>query len=250
MGLARKMKRAAVNEAAKKICRENGPAIKKSFQGEAIAKRNMHRIVDFCRGFYIPLFAWTLHKHFGFGCKRLIRMGQEFNRHLELVQETQKADEFTQKGNKLPKVGGLLPHHFLSIEDMHSDMKAELGYSYPHTKMQPLPKNGEVEDYARVFALNMSWSTLDGLKVVWLHTMWVTFGFGKKRLAECDERFRECLEDMSYNKLMKILAEMEEKISTRTEGLCFDNNRKILKRLGVDSTGDMGLLTGKERRTA
>lgn len=250
MGLARKMKRAAVNETAKKICKESGPAIRKSFQGEAIAKKNMHRIVDFCRGFYIPLFAWTLHKHFGFGCKRLIRMGEEFNRHLELVRETQKADEFTQKGNKLPKAGGPFPHHYLSIADMHHDMKVELGYNYPHTKMRALPKEGEVQDYARVFALNMSRSTLDGLKVVWLHTMWVTFGFGKKRLADCNERFKECIKDMSYNRLMEILAEMEEKVSTRTEGLCFDNNRKILKRLGVDSAGELGLVTGTERRTA
>lgn len=249
MGTARKMKRTAAKETAKKICKEN-KSIKKSSRGLTIANDNMHRIVDFCRGFYIPLFAWTLHKYFGFGCKRLIRMGEEFNRHLKLAAETKRADDFIRKGNKLPEAGGSLPHHYLSIEDMHSDMEIELGYSYPNSKKRPLPKDGEVQDYARVFALNISRSTLDGLKVVWLHTMWVTFGFGKKRLSECDERFKECIKDISYTRLMEILTEMEEKVSTRTECLCFDSNRKILKRLGVDSTGELGLITGKERRMA
>ncbi len=250
MGLARKMKRAAVNETARKIIKESGATIRKVSKGEAIAKKNLHRIVDFCRGFYIPLFAWTLHKEFGFGCKRLIRMGEEFNRHLELVMETKKADEFVKSGKKLPEVGGPFPHHYISVEDMHSDIQIETGYSYPHIKLRALPEEGEVQDYARVFALNMSRSVLDSLKIVWLHTMWVTFGFGKKRLADCNMHFTNCIKDISYDRLMEILAEMETKITTKTEGLCFDNNRKILKKLGVDSTGELGLATGKERRTA
>lgn len=250
MGLARKMKRAATNERIKKVAEKSGKTIRKASQGEAVAKKNMHRIVDFCRGFYIPLFAWTLHKEFGFGYKRLVRMGEEFNRHLELIMETEKADKFVKSGNKLPLVGGPFPHHYLSIEDMREDMEIELGYKYPLSRMRALPEEGEVRDYARVCALNMSRSVLDGLKIVWLHTMWVTFGFGKKRLADCNAHFKNCIKDMSYARLMEILAEMEKKCGTRAEGLCFDNNRKILKRLGVDNTGELGLITGNERRTA
>ena len=216
--------------------------MRKSSQGEKIADRNITQITDFCRAYYIPLFAYVLYKDFGYRYVRLVRFGEQFNKIIALVAETNEADQLRARGVELPAAGGSYPHHYLSLSDIQSDLKVECGYLYRWQGVCEKPTGGSVNDYARYHARNHSARIMDNLKMMWLFTMWTTFAFGKKRLLLCEEYFRERIKGLPFSTFMNMLEEMELKCCTKTAGLSFDTNRRIFKRLGVDKEGATKLI--------
>ena len=106
----------------KKAMREMKEELRKSGAGAAIANKNLTRIVDFCRAYYVPLFAWVLYKDFGYRYVRLVRFAQQFNKIIGLVAETNESDKLRLQGVVLPESGGKYPHHYLSHIVMRSLM--------------------------------------------------------------------------------------------------------------------------------
>jgi hypothetical protein len=234
----------------KKAMREMKEELRKSGAGAAIADNNLTRIVDFCRAYYVPLFAWVLYKDFGYRYVRLVRFGQQFNKIIGLVAETNEADKLRLQGVVLPESGGKYPHHYLSLHDIKSDLQVECGYSYLWQKKNIAPTKASIEEYARHHARNHAMRTMDNMRLIWLHTMWTTFGFGKKRLKLCEEYFREHITNLPFSTFKNMLEEMEKVCQTKTDAVSFATNRRIFKKLGVDKEGAAALLQGRMRKVS
>ena len=137
----------------------------------------------------------------------------------------------------LPESGGKYPHHYLSLHDIKSDLQVECGYSYLWQKKNEAPAKASIDEYARHHARNHAMRTMDNMRLIWLHTMWTTFGFGKKRLKLCEEYFREHITNLPFSTFQNMLDEMEKVCQTKTDAVSFATNRRIFKKLGVDKEG-------------
>ena len=226
----------------KRAMREMKEELRKSKAGADIANKNLTRIVDFCRAYYIPLFTWVLYKDFGYRYVRLVRFAQQFNKIIQLIAETNESDKLRLQGVVLPESGGRYPHHYLSLHDIKSDLRVECGYSYFWQKRNEAPAKASIDEYARYHARNHAMRTMDNMRLIWLHTMWTTFGFGKKRLKLCEEYFREHITNLPFGTFKNMLEEMEKVCQTKTEGVSFATNRRIFKKLGVDKEGATAFL--------
>lgn len=226
----------------KEAIREMKEEMRKSKAGADIANKNLTRIVDFCRAYYIPLFTWVLYKDFGYRYVRLVRFAQQFNKIIQLIAETNESDKLRLQGVVLPESGGRYPHHYLSLHDIKSDLRVECGYSYFWQKRNEALAKASIDEYARYHARNHAMRTMDNMRLIWLHTMWTTFGFGKKRLKLCEEYFREHITNLPFSTFKNMLEEMEKVCQTKTEGVSFATNRRIFKKLGVDKEGAAALL--------
>ena len=71
MSLKGKLNRKAVKAITKAI----EPQVKMRNAARLIVTSNSWRIFSYCQTYYLPLFAWVMYKHYGFGFRRLAASG-------------------------------------------------------------------------------------------------------------------------------------------------------------------------------
>lgn len=228
MSLARKMKRQTVEKVKDSVSKELKSTIRMDARGRIIAGKMQAGIEDMCWATTSPLFLWVLHRDFGFGADRLRKVGDEFNRHVMLVNETGKADAMRAKGMSLPLVGGPFPHHYLSLEDMAEGLAIEAKYKYIFT---PLPKKlgagATQKDFEDWHVTKLADIHRDDLRLTWLYTMWSVFGFGKGRLEKINKALVEEMAQLTPKRLDNYIAELE-KCDKKGDRLNFSRTKEIL----------------------
>ncbi len=198
-------------------------------RGRKVAESLEKDIQQMCWATTTPLFLWILNRDFGYGADRLHKVGMEFNRHIDLVNETAKADKMRLKGMTLPLVGGPFPHHYLSLDEMEEGLKIEARYEYSTTPMpKKLGKGARQKDFEDWHVAKLRDENRDDLRLVWLYTMWSVFGFGKSRLEKLNDTLSEEIAHLTPDKLNKYMAELEKRDKTR-EKINFKDTRRILK---------------------
>lgn len=229
MSLARKMKRQTVEKVKDSVSKELKSTIRMDARGRVIAEKMHKAIEDMCWATTTPLFLWVLRRDFGFGADRLYKVSEEFNRHIQLVNETGKADDMRKKGMTLPVAGGPFPHHYLSLEEMAEGLEIEAKYKFDFT---PLPnKLGEgatQKDFEDWHVTKIADIHRDDLRLVWLYSMWSVFGFGKGRLEKLNANLLEEVKHLTPQRLDSYMVELE-KCDKKGDRISFKRTRKILQ---------------------
>lgn len=229
MSLARKLKRQNEEKAKDSISKEIKGTVRKDARAQVAVRAMQDAIEDMCWATITPVFLWVLHRDFGYGADRLYKVSLEFNRHIELVNETGKADDMRARGMTLPLVGGPFPHHYISLEEMAEGLEIEAKYKFAFT---PLPRKlgarATQEEFESWHVTKAADIHRDDLRLVWLFTMWSVFGFGKSRLEKLNGALREEMNKLSPKRLESYMVELEA-CDKKGGRICFDRTRQILK---------------------
>lgn len=234
MSLKRKLKRAAMTDAKKKIEKTAKPYLKKYQLGKQIAELNGARISDFCQAYYLPLFAYVMFKHFGYGYRRLERLGAVITKLIHLVAETKRCDELRAKGVIIKDGDPKQPHHYLSISEVKEGLLAEAKYKFEPTPSRDMPDSKEdVKEFATWYAIVTANNLADNLRAIWLLTLNNEFGFGAGRLAKAVECL-QLYQEMTREEFLERLEEVETKCKYQGKQIRFVSSRLALERLGID----------------
>lgn len=234
MGLARKMKRTKVVEAAKVVKKEIGSDIKAQKTGRMIANMNIPAIDDFALAFYMPVFTYILYKDFGFGYRRLMRCQEELIELRDTVMKTLKADKLRAMKRYIPERGGSL-HHYINPMEIMQGLYDECGFKFKFPEAGEAPEIKDVEHYAAWHAKHKMAEKCGAYQLILLWVLHTRFDFGKKRLEKFSNAVisHDCLGRGRY---FAMLQEVEEKCHWGKDRISFDWARKKLKELGVEKT--------------
>lgn len=239
MGAKRKLKRTAEKALAKKTTKELKPHLKYYRAGKLLAESNVDRIGEFCRAYFIPMFGYVMHKHYGFGFTRLAKLSDELVRMINLVAESNTADKMRAKNIFIQDGDSNVPHHYITALEMVEDLEIECRYKFERYQKKNPPKTASAEEYAKWIAGDMAGVITDDLKIVWLHTLWTTFGFGAKRLTDCANYLKQYMWQNKKDFMAKL--EEMEKCHQGSEYIQFTSIRKMLDNLNVDDEMSMSL---------
>lgn len=217
MSLKRKLNRKAVKAITKAI----EPHIKMREAARFIVTSNSWRIFSYCQTYYLPLFAWVMYKHYGFGFRRLAKLDKEMNYIFDLIGESME------KGKPV----------FYKFEWAREGLELEARFKYEkHEAVKP-EKLDSTEAFVEWFAQCGSADIFADLEGVWLWVLYAHFGFGAKRLAKCREYMAMYSEQTKAEFIAK-LDEIEQKCQWKhgedVDGMTFETIRKRLDELGIE----------------
>ena len=217
MSLKRKLNRKAVKAITKAI----EPQVKMRQAARLIVTSNSWRIFNYCQTYYLPLFAWVMYKHYGFGFRRLAKLDKEMNYIFDLIGESME------KGKPV----------FYKFEWAREGLELEARFKYEkHEAVKP-EKLDSTEAFVEWFAQCGSADIFADLEAVWLWVLYAHFGFGAKRLAKCREYMAMYSEQTKAEFIAK-LDEIEQKCQWKhgedVDGMTFETIRKRLDELGIE----------------
>ena len=217
MSLKRKLNRKAVKAITKAI----EPQVKMRQVARFIVTSNSWRIFNYCQTYYLPLFAWVMYKHYGFGFRRLAKLDKEMNYIFDLIGESME------KGKPV----------FYKFEWAREGLELEARFKYEkHEAVKP-EKLDSTEAFVEWFAQCGSADIFADLEAVWLWVLYAHFGFGAKRLAKCREYMAMYSEQTKAEFIAK-LDEIEQKCQWKhgedVDGMTFETIRKRLDELGIE----------------
>ena len=217
MSLKRKLNRKAVKAITKAI----EPQVKMRQVARLIVTSNSWRIFSYCQTYYLPLFAWVMYKHYGFGFRRLAKLDKEMNYIFDLIGESME------KGKPV----------FYKFEWAREGLELEARFKYEkHEAVKP-EKLDSTEAFVEWFAQCGSADIFADLEAVWLWVLYAHFGFGAKRLAKCREYMAMYSEQTKAEFIAK-LDEIEQKCQWKhgedVDGMTFETIRKRLDELGIE----------------
>ena len=217
MSLKRKLNRKAVKAITKAI----EPQVKMRNAARLIVTSNSWRIFNYCQTYYLPLFAWVMYKHYGFGFRRLAKLDKEMNYIFDLIGESME------KGKPV----------FYKFEWAREGLELEARFKYEkHEAVKP-EKLDSTEAFVEWFAQCGSADIFADLEAVWLWVLYAHFGFGAKRLAKCREYMAMYSEQTKAEFIAK-LDEIEQKCQWKhgedVDGMTFETIRKRLDELGIE----------------
>lgn len=225
MSLKRKMHRQKVAKAASKSLKafwENIPdEVKMRETARLIVTKNSWRIWTYCQTYYLPMFAWTMYKHFGFGFRRLAKLDKEMNYMFDLIGESMH------KGSP----------EFYKFEWAREGLELEARFKYEKHKAEKPEKLDTTEAFIEWFAQCGSADIFADLEGVWLWVLYAHFGFGAKRLAKCRE-YMAMYSEMTKAEFLAKLDEIEQKCQWKhgddIDGMTFRAIRRQLTKLGIE----------------
>lgn len=217
MSLKRKLNRKAVKAITKAI----EPQVKMRQAARLIVTSNSWRIFNYCQTYYLPLFAWVMYKHYGFGFRRLAKLDKEINHIFDLIGESME------KGKPV----------FYKFEWAREGLELEARFKYEkHEAVKP-EKLDSTEAFVEWFAQCRSADIFADFEGVWLWVLYAHFGFGAKRLAKCREYMAMYSEQTKAEFIAK-LDEIERKCQWKhgedVDGMTFETIRKRLDELGIE----------------
>lgn len=217
MSLKRKLNRKAVKAITKAI----EPQVKMRQAARLIVTSNSWRIFNYCQTYYLPLFAWVMYKHYGFGYRRLAKLDKEMNYIFDLIGESME------KGKPV----------FYKFEWAREGLELEARFKYEkHEAVKP-EKLDTTDAFVEWFAQRGAADIFADLEAVWLWVLYAHFGFGAKRLAKCREYIAMYSEQTKAEFIAK-LDEIENKCQWKhgedVDGMTFETIRKRLDELGIE----------------
>lgn len=217
MSLKRKLNRKAVKAITKAI----EPQVKMRQAARLIVTSNSWRIFNYCQTYYLPLFAWVMYKHYGFGFRRLAKLDKEMNYIFDLIGESME------KGKPV----------FYKFEWAREGLELEARFKYEkHEAIKP-EKLDSTEAFVEWFAQCGSADIFADFEGVWLWVLYAHFGFGAKRLAKCRE-YMAIYSEQTKAEFIAKLDEIEQKCQWKhgedVDGMTFETIRKRLDELGIE----------------
>ena len=224
MSAARKKRRAKEKAVDKAIKKTVVPVAKAKAAAQMLFKMNEGRIKRYCECRVLPTIAFTMHRRFGWGAKKIGRMALKIEWFIK---------EYIEAGIKAKRV-------YITVPWLWDGLNEECKINYIPREVNQEPKDeSDCRSWLDIYAKQCSINCLDYLECIWLWILHTEFGFGHKRILQAREEISKInpLEvpiKMIYH-MMNIVEKL--KAATEEEKIRFTTLREDLEKMDITHNG-------------
>jgi len=220
MSAVRKKRRAKEKATAKTIAKTVVPVAKAKVVAKLLFNMNEGRIKRYCECRVLPAIAFTMHRCFGWGAKKIGRMALKMEWFVK---------EYIEAGIKAKRV-------YVTVPWLWDGLNEECRINYIPREVKQVPKDeSDCRSWLDIHVKKCSVGCLEYLEGIWLWILHTEFGFGHKRILQAREEISKINPLEAPIKMIYSMMDIVERLkaATETEKIEFATLRKDLKKMDI-----------------